>query len=77
MTRGRSISLRWAPAHKGVEGNEMVDAFAKAAAVDASDSVKQQPLREASLSHLTRATTEARAQGTRDCVLVSSHVKSS
>ena len=75
VTRGRSTSLRWARAHKVAEGNEMADAFAKAAAVDASGSVEQQLLRQASPPHLTRATTEARAQGTRDWV--SSHVRSS
>lgn len=44
----------------------MAEAFAKVAASGASDSVDRQLLRQASLSHLARVTTEIRAkvQGT-------------
>lgn len=31
VARGYSVTLLWVPAHKGVEGNEAVDDFAKAA----------------------------------------------
>ena len=65
-TQGFSVSLRWVPAHKGVEDNEMAGVFAKAAAEGASDSVGRQLPRQVSISHLTRVTTEARTQGTRD-----------
>lgn len=30
-TRGCSITLRWAPAHRGAEGHEVVDEYAKVA----------------------------------------------
>ena len=68
-TRG-SATLRWAPAHKGVEGNEVADGFAKHAAENVVDAVG--PPR---LTHLTRKTTEARAQDTR--AWIASYVKSS
>ena len=61
MTRGCSITLRWVPAHKGVEGNEVADDFAKTVA-GLCDSVDRKLLKQASLLHLTRAMSEARTR---------------
>ena len=36
-TRGSSVTLRWIPARKGVEGNEVADGFAKHVAEDVVD----------------------------------------
>ena len=75
MTRSCSITLRWTPAHKGVEGNKVAEEYAKVATESAWDATDRRYLREASLAHLTRRTTEARTQTTRDWI--ASHAKSS
>ena len=66
--RGNSVTVRWAPAHAGVEGNERTDALAKRAAEGEEDRAILDYLREASLSHLTRKTTEARSRTTAEWI---------
>ena len=62
--RGCSVSLRWTPAHQGVEGNEQADARARRAAERREEQADPDFLRETSLSHLTRISTEKRATQT-------------
>ena len=62
--RGNVVTLRWTPSHAGISGNERVDRTAKRAAEGREEEACQEYLREASLSHLTRTTTEARANAT-------------
>ena len=57
----------------GVEGNEHADAMAKRAAEGEEDMAAPEYLREASLSHLTRKTTEARSEATGEWIR--SHAK--
>ena len=56
----------------GVEGNEQADAAAKAAAEGEGERAEPAYLREASISHLTRETTEARSEATIEWI--SNHV---
>ena len=62
--RGNTITLRWTPSHAGITGNEQADRIAKQAAERREEKASQEYLREASLSHLTRTTTEARTNAT-------------
>lgn len=55
-------------APKGVDGNEVADDYAKVAAESAWDATDRRCLREASLAHPTRKTTEARTQATREWI---------
>ena len=64
--RGCSLTIRWAPVHKGIEGNEIADTYAKWAADGYTDPMDKAYLREASLVHLVRETTEAKTQSTKD-----------
>ena len=68
VRRGNIVSLRWTPSHEGVEGNERVDRMAKRAAEEEESRASPQFLREASLSHLTRVTTEARSAATAEWI---------
>ena len=68
--RGNSITVRWTPAHVGVEGNEYADALAKRAAEGRAD---PEYLGETSLSHLTRKTTKARSEAAGEWIW--SHVR--
>ena len=63
-SRGNDISLRWTPAHQGVDGNEQADAWAKRAAERREGRADPAYLREASLSKLTRVSTERRTTQT-------------
>lgn len=60
-----TVSLRWAPAHKGVPGNEMADQLAKEAAGRSEDGVGWIPS-EASLAFLKRKTSEVRRPATKE-----------
>ena len=63
-SRDNSITLRWIPAHAGVEGYEKADDMAKRAAEEKEERAPTAYLMEASLSHLTRVTTKARSTAT-------------
>ena len=58
--RGNEVTIRWTPSHQKVAGNERADASAKAAAVGDRATAEPAYLRTASLSHLSRLTTDAR-----------------
>ena len=62
--RGNDVTIRWTPSHQEVAGNERADACAKAAAAGDHAAAEPAYLREASLSHLSRLTTEARTTET-------------
>ena len=66
--RGNTVTLRWTPSHAGVTGNEQADRAAKRAAEGREEEADQEYLREASLSHLVRTTTEARASATAEWI---------
>ena len=71
--RGNDITVRWTPSHQGVAGNERADALAKQAATGELTQADPAYLREASLAHLTRRVTEARALETSSWIRA--HVK--
>ena len=72
--RGSSVTVRWTPARAGVEGNEHAGFTAKRAAEGRGRRARSEYLSEASLSHFTRKTTEARSKATRG--RIRGHVKS-
>lgn len=55
--RGSEVTVRWAPAYQRVEGNEMADTWAKAAADGSSYEDERAYLRVMRLSHMTRMST--------------------
>ena len=68
MDRGNTLTIRWTPAHKRVEGNEQAVEAAKAAAEGRRERAEPAYLLEVSLSHLTRKTTEARSKATAEWI---------
>ena len=62
--RGNILTLRWTPSHEGVIGNEQMNLGAKAAEEGERDTTDRDYLKPASLSHLTRVTTETRTSAT-------------
>ena len=69
--RDNTLTIRWTPSHEGVEGNEQAGEAARLAE-GGRGRAEPEYLREASLSHLMRKTTEARTQAT--SVWVRDHV---
>ena len=67
-SRDNTLSIHWTPAHMGVEGNEQADTVAKTAAQGRGERAGPVYLREASLSHLTRKTTEVRSRATTEWI---------
>ena len=67
-SRNNTLTVRWTSAHRRVEGNEQADAAAKSAAEGEGERAASAYLREASLSHLTRKTTEARSDATNEWI---------
>ena len=66
--RDSTITLRWTPAHRGVEGNEQADETARRAAEGNEGRAEPSYLLEASLAHLSRKTTETRANATEEWI---------
>ena len=66
--RGDQVTIRWVPSHVGVEGNEIADRYAKAAAGQSApcqdEATPDELLDVASLSYMTRTATEARSRAT-------------
>ena len=71
--QNNTLTIRWTPVHRGVEGNEQAGAAAKAAAEGEGERAEPAYLREASLSHPTRKATEARSEATTE--RIRSHVR--
>jgi hypothetical protein len=66
---GCTVTLRWVPGHKGVPGNEQANAIAKRAAKEPpEDAYSRQIMRTASLTYLTRKTTETRTRATKEWI---------
>ena len=63
-SRDNTVTLRWTPAHAGVEGSHQADEMAKRAAEGGEERAQPPYLLEASLAHLTRKTTETRSTAT-------------
>ena len=66
--RGNTLTLRWTPSHEGIAGNERADRVARRAAVRREGKADHSYLKEASLSHLARVTTEARANASAEWI---------
>ena len=66
--RGGTLAIRWTPFHEGVEGNEQANRAAKRVAEGEDERAESGYLREASLTHLMRKTTEERAEATKKWV---------
>ena len=66
--RDNTVTLRWTPAHRGIEGNEQVDEMAKRATEGREGTAEPPYLMEASLAHLTRKATEARSSATAEWI---------
>lgn len=66
--RGCMVTIRRTPANKGVERNEIADTDSKWAAEGYTDPIGKDCLREASLAHLARKSTEARSKSTREWI---------
>ena len=62
--RGNTLTIKWTPSHEGVEGNEQADGAGRLAGEGGGERAGPDYLREASLAHLMRETTEARAEAT-------------
>lgn len=79
FARDNEVTTRWFPANSRVAGNEQADSYAKAAARRTAphnddDDVPEALLVEASLSHMSRSTTEARSRAS--AAWIASHIRS-
>ena len=70
VSRDNTLTIRWTPAHEGVEGKEQADRTAKKPAEGEGERVEQAYLCEVSLSHLARKTTEARSEATSERIQI-------
>ena len=61
MARNNHIWICWAPAHRGIPGNEVADSAAKEAAGGQSEEVLDEVRRQTSLPHPARKSTERRS----------------
>ena len=68
MANNNHIWICWVPAHRGIQGNEMVDEMAKEAASGQSDEVLDRVRWQTSLPHLARRTTERRTAATKQWI---------
>ena len=64
MANNNHIWICWVPAHRGAQGNEMVDRMAKEAVSGQSDEVPDQVRWQSSPPHLARRATERRTTAT-------------
>ena len=64
VSRQNEVSVLWVPAHAGVEGNERADQISKEATSGRQHDVPEELRWEASLSHLSRVTTENWSEAT-------------
>ena len=64
LLRNNCTTLRWTPAYQGVEGNEVANQWAKAAAESVLCSAQKTILREMSLAFVSRSITEAKTNDT-------------
>ena len=68
LERGNKVTIRWTPSHEGIEGNEQADEMAKRGAAEEERRASPPYLREASLSHPRRVTTETRTDATSEWI---------
>ena len=66
VDRNNALTIQWTPSHAGVCGNEHADQVVRRAAEEEEERADPTYLTEASLSNLTRKTTEQRTQVTGD-----------
>ena len=66
--RGCSLTIRWTPAHRGAEGNEIADTYARWVADGYSDAMDKSYLLVTSLAHLTRKAIKAKTRASKDWV---------
>jgi len=66
--RGNKLRLQWVPGHAEIEGNEVADRMAKAAAAGEchGDSESRRLLSRTSMAYLKRQATEAKSRGTKE-----------
>jgi ribonuclease HI len=65
QNQGNTLTLRWVPGHTEIEGNEMADIRAKAAAQSEWVGRNDDPVATISLAHLQRTTIERIARETK------------
>ena len=68
VDRNNNLAIQWTPLHAGVCGNEHADLAAKRTAEEKNERADTTYLTEASLSYLTRKTTERRSEATRNWI---------
>lgn len=63
-------TTRWTSEHRGMEGNEVADSYAKWAAESPFDPANREYLQKASSAHLRRRTSEVRSRPRKDKTVV-------